>query len=161
MSNFSKILFPVDLSEASPKIVPYVKEMMDKFGAEVHVIFVAHVSGYYASIDLPYAYMSDFESEIVKGADTKLADFIAANFKDYTCKARVASGYPAEEILKYVVAEGIDLVIMGTHGRKMIKRIVFGSVANHVVQKSPVPVLTINPYRMSAGNNEDDSPEVA
>jgi len=155
MSIFRKILFPVDLSEASAKIIPYVHEMVKKFEAELHIIFVAHVSGYYASIDLPYAYMSDFESEIVKGADKKLADFIAATCRDYACKAKVATGYPAEEILKYAVAEDIDLIIMGTHGRKMIQRIVFGSVANHVVQKSPVPVLTVNPYRKSESNDDE------
>jgi nucleotide-binding universal stress UspA family protein len=39
---------------------------------------------------------------------------------------------------------------MGTHGRKGLEKIVFGSVAERVVQKSPVPVLTINPYGRAA-----------
>jgi nucleotide-binding universal stress UspA family protein len=56
-------------------------------------------------------------------------------------------GDPAEEILKYIAQEKVDLVIMGTHGRKGLDRVLFGSVANEVVKKSPVPVLTINPYR--------------
>ncbi|MBW2060484.1 MAG: universal stress protein [Deltaproteobacteria bacterium] len=159
MTKFNKILFPVDLSEASAHIVSYVQDMADKFEAEIHVVFVAHVTGYYVSIDMPYAYMSDFESEIVKGAEKKLEEFIAASFKDYPVKVKVVSGYPAEEILKYAQSQDIDLIIMGTHGRRMIKRIVFGSVANHVVQKSPIPVLTINPYRMSteeaAASSED------
>jgi nucleotide-binding universal stress UspA family protein len=59
-------------------------------------------------------------------------------------------GDAAEEILKYVRSEGIDLIIMGTHGRKGLEKIVFGSVAERVVQKSPVPVLTINPYGKAA-----------
>ncbi len=59
----------------------------------------------------------------------------------------MVQGDPAEEILKYIAAQKVDLVIMGTHGRKGLDRILFGSVATQVVQKSPAPVLTINPYR--------------
>jgi nucleotide-binding universal stress UspA family protein len=59
-------------------------------------------------------------------------------------------GDAAEEVLNYVRSEGIDLVIMGTHGRKGLEKVVFGSVAERVVQKSPVPVLTINPHSKAA-----------
>jgi nucleotide-binding universal stress UspA family protein len=58
----------------------------------------------------------------------------------------VVLGDAAEEILNYAKTEGIDLIIMGTHGRKGIERIIFGSVAERVVKKSPIPVLTVNPY---------------
>jgi nucleotide-binding universal stress UspA family protein len=61
---------------------------------------------------------------------------------------RIVSGDPAQEILKMIVSEAIDLVIMGTHGRKGLEHIIFGSVAENVVKKSPVPVLTINPYKV-------------
>ena len=55
---------------------------------------------------------------------------------------------PAKEILKVVESEDIDLLIMGTHGRKGLEHVFFGSVAENVVKKSPVPVLTINPYKL-------------
>ena len=47
-----------------------------------------------------------------------------------------------------VKPQGIDLVIMGTHGRKGLNRILFGSVAERVIKMSPIPVLSINPYRV-------------
>ena len=53
-----------------------------------------------------------------------------------------------KEILKTIESETIDLVIMGTHGRKGLEHVFFGSVAENVVKKSPVPVLTINPYKV-------------
>jgi nucleotide-binding universal stress UspA family protein len=56
-------------------------------------------------------------------------------------------GDPATEILKTIDAEEIDLVIMGTHGRKGLDHTIFGSVAENVMKKSPVPVLVINPYK--------------
>ena len=61
---------------------------------------------------------------------------------------RILFGDPAQEILKTIDSEGIDIVVMGTHGRKALEHVFFGSVAENVVKKSPVPVLTINPYKV-------------
>ncbi len=57
-------------------------------------------------------------------------------------------GDPAIEILETIESEGIDLVIMGTHGRKGLEHAIFGSVAEHVVQESPVPMLIIKPHKL-------------
>ena len=52
--------------------------------------------------------------------------------------------------MRYVSEEGVDLVIMGTHGRKTLQKILMGSVADYVVKMSPAPVLTVNPYRLAS-----------
>ena len=147
MEFFKKILFPVDLSEVSPKLVPYVKEMAAMFDAKVHLLFVARILQHFTSIYVPHPSISKFEAEIVEGAEKKLQEFVEEQFETDSCTARVVLGDPAEEILNYAQAEGIDLIIIGTHGRKGLERIIFGSVAERVVKKSPVPVLTVNPYR--------------
>lgn len=72
-------------------------------------------------------------------------------FKSDYCKVKLVFGDPAEEILKCVELEGIDLIIIGTHGKKGIERVLFGSVADRVVKKSPVPVLTVNPHGRPVG----------
>jgi nucleotide-binding universal stress UspA family protein len=54
-----------------------------------------------------------------------------------------AEGNPHEEILEYVSEHGIDVVVVGSHGRSGIDRLVVGSVAERVVRLSPVPVLTV------------------
>ncbi|UCG20693.1 MAG: universal stress protein [Deltaproteobacteria bacterium] len=145
-----KILFPADLSEVSPKIAPYVKEVASKFSAEVHIVFVARILQHFTSIYVPHPSVRNFEAEIVKGAEKKLGEFVDEHFQGVSPKAKVVLGDAAEEILNYARSEGIDLIIMGTHGRKGLEKIVFGSVAERVVQKSPVPVLTINPYGQAA-----------
>ncbi len=147
MQYFKKILFPVDLSEVTPKLVPYVKEMAATFDAEVHLLFVARILQHFTSIYVPHPSISKFEAEIVEGAEKKLQEFVEEQFETDSCTARVVLGDPAEEILNYAQAEGIDLIIIGTHGRKGLERIIFGSVAERVVKKSLVPVLTVNPYR--------------
>jgi nucleotide-binding universal stress UspA family protein len=150
MHAFKKILFPVDLSGISPKIVPYVREMMAKFDAEVHLLFVARILQHFTSIYVPHPSVYQFEGEIVKGAEKKLEEFTEEYFEDDPCKGKVVLGDPAQEILNYVQSEGIDLIVMGTHGRKGLEHVIFGSVAERVVTNSPVPVLTVNPYRKLA-----------
>ncbi len=150
MQHFKKILFPVDLSEVSPKLVPYVKEMAVTFSAEVHLLFVARILQHFTSIYVPHPSVNKFEAEMVKGAEKRLQEFVDEHFRDDSPKAQVVLGDPAAEILNYAQAEGIDLIIIGTHGRKGLEHIIFGSVAERVVKKSLVPVLTVNPYKEPA-----------
>jgi nucleotide-binding universal stress UspA family protein len=148
MKEIRKILFPVDFSEVTPKVAPYVITMAEKFDAEVHVLFVAGTLYYLADMFVPQPSIEQLETEMVKGARKKMRKFTNDVFKPRVAvKKRIAHGDPAEEIISYIKSEGIDLVIMGTHGRKGISQILFGSVANTVTKVSPAPVLTVNPYR--------------
>ena len=150
MKEFKKILFPVDLSESSPKLVPYVTTMAEKFGAEIHLLFVARVFEYFSGIYVPHPSISKFEDEIVEGAKKRLKEFTEEYFSDLPgTKAEVVPGDISEEILKYTGSKGIDLLILGTHGRKGLEKVVFGSVAERVAKASPVPVLLVNPYKVS------------
>ena len=145
MRFFKKLLFPVDLSNASSRIAPYVSQMANRFEAEIHCLFVARNMDHYASIYVPDPFIKDFAAEIIKGGEQKLEEFINTVFKEHEVKGTIVSGDPSEEILRYAAKEEIDLIIMGTHGRKGLERIFFGSVAERVVKKSHVPVMTVNP----------------
>ena len=148
MKKISKILFPVDFSGVSVKVVPWVRTMAEKFDSEIHVLFVAPVLGYLSSIDVTEASIITFEGEVVKGAEKSMEEFAGLHFEGYqACKTLVLLGDPADEILKHIETEQIDLVIMATHGRKGFNRIIFGSVASQVVKKSRAPVMSMNPSR--------------
>jgi nucleotide-binding universal stress UspA family protein len=149
MSQFKKILFPVDLSEVSSEIIPFVTTMARMFHSDLHLLFVARIFKYYDTIYVPPVSIVEFEEKVVEGSKRRLDEFVEEHLKDCCVSlAKVIAGDPAEEIVKYVDTEGIDLVIMGTHGRKGLDRILFGSVAAHVVTRSSAPVMTVNPYRM-------------
>ena len=149
MAAFKKILFPLDLSESSAEIIPFLTTMARTFQSDLHLLFVARVFKYYDTIYVPPVSIVEFEEKVVEGGKKRLDEFVEEHLKDCCVSiAKVLPGDPAEEIVKYVDAEGIDLVIMGTHGRKGLDRILFGSVAAHVVTRSSVPVMTVNPYRM-------------
>ena len=148
MSEFKKILFPVDLSEVSAEIIPYVTTMARTFQSDLHLLFVARIFKYYDTIYVPPVSIVEFEEKVVEGSKRRLDEFVEEHLKDCcVSEAKVIAGDPAEEIVRYVDTEGIDLVIMGTHGRKGLDRILFGSVAAHVVTRSSAPVMTVNPYR--------------
>ncbi|MGQ9669757.1 MAG: universal stress protein [Desulfosoma sp.] len=143
---FEKILFPVDFSPVSEKIVPVVREVAARFQAKVQVLFVARVFEHLGSIYVPHPSITTIQAELAKGARKKLDEFLREHFQDLPVEGQVVSGDPAEEILKFAATHGMNLIVMGTHGRKGLERIMFGSVAERVVKGARVPVLTVNPY---------------
>ena len=149
MKTFNQILFPADLSDSTVKIVPYVRAMTTRFNSRLHLLFVARVFEYFTGMYVPPPSIAEFEKQIVTGAEKRLFEFADEHFKDLAhTKTSVATGDAAEGILNYIDSDGIDLVIMGTHGRKGLDKVIFGSVADRIVRSSPVPVMVINPHKV-------------
>jgi nucleotide-binding universal stress UspA family protein len=147
MPNFRNILFPVDLSEASPVVAAYVKIMAEKFNANTHLLFVARVMHHYVSMYVPNPFVNEFEQKLLTGAEKRLYEFKDQYFEGVKgVETAVLPGDPSEKILEFITDEKIDLVIMGTHGRQGLDKIMFGSVADRVVKSSPAPVMVINPF---------------
>jgi len=148
MKEFKRILFPVDLSESSAKIVPYVQTVAKKFGSKIHILFVARVFDYFTGIYVPLPSIATMEKDIIDGAEKRLDEFVEQYFSDYPeTITSVVSGDATDMIIQYITSNEIDLVIMGTHGRKGLDKAIFGSVAGHVVKTAPVPVMVVNPYK--------------
>ena len=146
MEEIKKIVFPVDLSDVSPRIAPTAVSIALKFDAELHLLVVAETLRSYTSFYIPHLSLGNLEVDLLKAAEMKLEDFEDEYCRDCPKVVRVVKlGKPAEEILKYIDSAGIDLAIMGTHGRKGLDRALFGSVAERVLRESRVPVLTMKP----------------
>lgn len=129
-----KILFPVvRFTTVSAMLVPFVTNMATVFKAQIHVLRVESL-------------MDQFIEMRIKDAEEWLDGFINEHLKwHFVHRAPVIPGDPAQEILKYIDENEIDCAIIGTHGRKGLN-VIFGSVAQAIVGRSTVPVLTINPY---------------
>jgi nucleotide-binding universal stress UspA family protein len=148
MKEFYRILYPVDLSEPSAKIVPYVQSVAQKFGSQIHILFAARVFDHFTSMYVPLPSISKFEKELIEGSEKRLYEFVDEHFSEFPqTKTAVVAGDASEEIINYIQENKIDLVIMATHGRKGMDKIIFGSVAERVVKTSPVPVMVVNPFR--------------
>lgn len=148
MNEIKKLLLPIDFSDVSLKTATWALTLGNKFSAEIHLLFIARRLEHLSGINVARVSIENFENEVVRGAETMMEEFVNTHFKDYAaCKNKVVLGDAAEEIINYVKSEKIDLVIIGTHGRKGLDSILFGSVAERVIKMSPVPVMSVNPYR--------------
>jgi len=142
---FNKILCPVDFSEFTDEILEYAVNIAKRFDSELHMIHVIPNLNYftpYESFLTPenlVAIERNIEGEVGKDFD-KVTKKLDLPFKQV-----IKTGVTFVEIIDYVKEHGIDLVVMGTHGRSGIEHILIGSVAEKVVRKSPCPVLTVRP----------------
>ncbi|MDH5299165.1 MAG: universal stress protein [Desulfobulbaceae bacterium] len=147
IKEIKKILVPVDFSENSQKILQSAQFVAEKFQAKLAIVFVVQSIDDYSGFFVPHMPIAQFEEELLEGAKTKMASFLAENVKATGYESAVLAGDVAEEILRYADEKGVDMIVMGTHGYKGVEKILFGSVAEQVVKKAPCPVLTINPYK--------------
>lgn len=145
MPAIKKILCALDLSQHSALVADYAVTMAKAFDAEVVAVYAAPALTQYVGFHVPPSSIENFVGEIITGAEKTMDAFVTEHFSGIKASGKVVNGYAAEEILGLAESVGADLIIMGTHGRKGIDRLLFGSVAEKVVKTSPVPVMTIRP----------------
>jgi len=142
---FKKILCPVDFSEFTKDVVAYAADISRQYGAELHVLHVIPNLTYFTP------YESFLTPENLVAMEKNIQDEVDRDFKevlsavDIDVRKVVRTGVAFVEIIDYAKTEGIDLIVMGTHGRSGIEHILIGNVAEKVVRKSPCPVMTIRP----------------
>jgi nucleotide-binding universal stress UspA family protein len=146
MKKIEKILFPIDFAENFETLFPWVSTFVNQFDATLYVLFVAQDLADVTSFHVPHGNLQQFQEEVLKAAQKKMSVAAKEEFKAFKkVEARVSQGAPADKIIETAKNEGIDLIIMGTHGRKGLERAIFGSVCDKVVRMAPCPVLTVNP----------------
>ncbi len=148
MVEVKKILFPVDFYESALKVLPVVKLMAEKLGAKIELIHVVKGSSDFVGYEMGAAWYSNFEDELIKGGEKAMDRFVEEKLAGLDVDTTVAVGDAAEEIIKYADKTGADMIIIGTHGRKGLEKILFGSVALGVAKGANCPVLTVNPHKV-------------
>ncbi|MGB9616261.1 MAG: universal stress protein [Desulfomonilaceae bacterium] len=142
-----RILMCTDFSENSLPARQYAIEWAKAFGAELFILHVVNsrLLGYpgFAASALGETTIM-IEEQIRKGVEEEL-ETIAEECQGQLEKVRVFSetGSPAEEIVAFAKAKGVDLIVMGTHGWTGAKHLLLGSTAENVVRTSECPVLTV------------------
>jgi nucleotide-binding universal stress UspA family protein len=149
MAEFKNILYPIALTDISPKVAPYVVTLAKQLDAQVHLLHVLRRFDWFVDTYVPDTpepdfkrIASDFEDKLLVQAQQKLKAFEKKHLKDIRiANAIVVSGTHYRQILDYVKSEGIDLIIMGTGKRR--QKMMFGSVADKVSRLAKVPVMLI------------------
>jgi len=151
MLRIRNILFPCDLTENSGKIFYYALSLMEKYDSTLILLHVVENLRQWGDLYVPATAIQLDQKIIEKEAVRALEEFYASHVHGVSdVRREVLSGDPVTVILNVIENEDVDLVVLGTHGRKGLEHTVFGSVAENVVRRSPVPVLTINPYTLKS-----------
>lgn len=145
MLTIQRILFPTDFSEGAKQAFPQAAFLADWHDAELHILNVTsqHRPDYSETrrrFPVPHDTLADWLGQPVEaGAEAAWPDLEALSIVQEQIEARV----PAASIVDYAEDEDIDLVVMSTHGRRGLDRVLLGSVTEEVVRTVPCPVLTV------------------
>jgi nucleotide-binding universal stress UspA family protein len=147
MTKPSQILVPTDFSDESNAAKVYAVMLADAFGATLHVLHVIPdplAMGW--GVDAAYLpqLLERTEREVRERLDNVLT---ADERKKFSARIAVEIGSPVAKILEYADKNGIDLIVMGTHGRGMLERIWVGSVTQGVMQRAACPVVSVQQPR--------------
>ena len=145
------ILFPTDFSPAADAAFAYAVAIAERYHAKLHVLHVINVepSG---PTD------SEYTPAIIKQAHEQAQQKIHHLLRMWplqaaACETIVAEGVVAEVLRDLLRRNRIDLAIVGTHGRRALKKLLFGSMAEEILRLAQCPVLTVGPKSASAPAN--------
>lgn len=145
MISIKKVLFPTDFSECADAALPWAVAIAKNFESELTMFHAVVLHGDDVG-DEVYSRFPDFDKIIqivMKNANTRL-DQTIPDKDEVSIRQRVGRGISAaDEILDLSIEEEMDLIVLGTHGRKGLRHLILGSVAEQVVRYAPCPVLTV------------------
>lgn len=139
---FNSILVPTDFSEPAEQATLLAVSFAQKFDAKLtllHVYELPPVYGYGEALAWP---AEDYAREAQKSLDAALGKLEVLYPR---AEGALDVGRASERILAIAKDRNVDLIVMGTHGRRGLAHVFLGSVAEKVVRRSPVPVLTVGP----------------
>jgi universal stress protein A len=144
MMTMKNILVATDFGEPAETALIYGRELAGRFGATLHVLHVAEdlfVRPFGSEMVASAKLQRDFE----ESARQRLDELVRHGGGHGRCLRTVVitSASPAFAIIDYAKENGIDLIVMGTHGRGVLGHLLMGSVAERVVRLAPCPVLTM------------------
>jgi nucleotide-binding universal stress UspA family protein len=146
MIALKRILVATDFGEAADAALMYGRTLARMFGAELHVLHVTedvYLTG--GGVESYLAVFPGLQKDVDDAARKRLDALLVDNDADAPPRKAVvlSSSTPAYTIMQYAKDAGIDLIVMGTHGRGALRHLVMGSVAEKVVRIASCPVLTV------------------
>ncbi len=141
---FDRVLAPTDFSDASMKAIDYATNFANFLKADLHLIHVVDMPALkgYASVYSEFLQL-ELDQPSKLNVDTTLKQMVAN--KQMVGNLKVASlvGEPVDEILGYADKQEANFIVMASHGRKGLERLLLGSVTAGVVARSRIPVITM------------------
>jgi universal stress protein A len=146
------ILFPTDFSELNTAALNYASRLAAESGAKLFIVHVDEQSALNASMgEAGYLYTSQWDSDVRKTMRDQLSR-IKPTAAGVTFEHRCVDGAPVDELLRFAKRENVDLIVMGSHGRTGLPRLLMGSVAEGVTRRAECPVLIVKQPAMAVGH---------
>jgi len=143
MHLIKKIVFPVDLEETVDDYIPYATALAEKFTAILYLVTVIPEIVSVAAFHAPDADPQALHDEFLQGVEAKI-QAVAERLQNLArLEIRILQGGAAAQIIDFARQEGVDLIIMGTHGRAGLEKAMLGSVCDKVIKSGVCPVLAI------------------
>lgn len=140
MSTYKKMLVAIDLTEEAPQVLNKAKAMCDAQGAELLLVHVVEPVGYAYGGDIPMD-LSELQDQLDKAAREQLGKY-GDEYGIAAANQVVTVGRPESEIHRLAKERNVDLVIVGSHGRKGFQ-LLLGSTANGVLHGTECDVLAV------------------
>ncbi|MEF8936651.1 universal stress protein [Halobacteriaceae archaeon SHR40] len=137
---YDNILLPTDGSESMDSVLDHAIELATVHDATLHALYVANTA---SLSDLPMESSWENVSAALRKQGEDAIKTVEEKAGDLLVETTILEGSPSREIVDYAEENDIDVVVMGTHGRSGVDRLLLGSVAERVLRSSPVPVLAI------------------
>jgi nucleotide-binding universal stress UspA family protein len=142
-AEFKNILYATDLSKPSAEALPYVVSIARKYGSYVFAVHV--ISSPAFKVSPPTMELRAIAAQALREANESMAG-LEAPLKGIPHEVMVRKGDIWDELSAIVSNKGIDLIVVGTHGRTGASKFLMGSVAEKIFRHAPCPVLTVGPY---------------
>jgi nucleotide-binding universal stress UspA family protein len=143
---YKKVLFCTDFSEGSDYAFQFALGIANRDKGHLYILHVIPDNPYqkYAETYMTEEDVEKKQKDIEEDVNNQYEEHYVKKIENGTnFRIVTKSGREAEEIINFSNNEKVDLIVMGTHGRTGIENVFFGSVAEKVLRRSPIPVLII------------------
>lgn len=150
---YDTILVPTDGSETAENAVDHALDLAERYGAEVHALYVVDVDAMSLSLgaeQVDRLQQGQYgEMEEVKAKADEATGYVADRARERGVRVveHVAGGQPHSVVAEYAENHGVDLIVIGSHGRSGVRRALLGSVTERVLRETHVPVLVVDVQR--------------
>ena len=143
----TRILVPVDLMEGSRSIIDYAVQLARPFNASLEVMHAWEPPQYVAPdllVAAPGWNPQSLEKTALEAARKELDALIGQFQAPKPITQRLEVGEAAASVLRVAETGGFDMIVMGTHGRRGLPRLLLGSVAQKIIARAHCPVVTLH-----------------
>jgi universal stress protein A len=153
------VLVPIDFSATADQALAYAIALAQQLQARLtllHVFDLTPLTMGDAATGVPVTAVHELEIEVQQLLQESLERVQRAGLQG---ESLLVQGTPTQTIIDTAGEQGVDLIIMGTHGRTGLAHVFLGSVAEHIVRQGPCPVLVVRRAPDTSASAEEALPE--